>query len=71
MNILKPQNNHIEKLKNEIIIKIAEDAKQEQILNTLRKKQVLESGFSEWLRSIIILSLVDGQRRELSQCLQS
>ena len=57
--------------KNEIIIKIAEDAKQEQILNTLRKKQVLESGFSEWLRSIIILSLVDGQRRALSQCLQS
>lgn len=36
-----------------------------------KKKQVLESGFSEWLRSIIILSLVDGQRRELSQCLQS
>ena len=28
---------------------------------------MLESGFSEWLRSIIILSLVDGQRRELSQ----
>lgn len=28
-----------------------------------KKKQVLESGFSEWLRSIIILSLVDGQRR--------
>ena len=57
--------------KNEIIIKIAEDAKQEQILNTLRKKQVLENEFSEWLRYIIILSLVDGQRRELSQCLQS
>ena len=40
------------------------------ILNTRRKKQVLENEFSEWLRYIIISNLAAGQRQELLRYLQ-